>query len=132
MVYVDVVSGNPEVEMIESCSYSDGTEARETSSKIGKEPIQVDNHCLLTFTEYQGPVSLLETYPYNVYLVLPEGPLITLSTAMIVQQKQKQWISLAMETNYLGIYGYFSRFHYRTSRNHNGYIWILELSYRHK
>ena len=80
LVYADVVSGNPEVEMIESCSYSDGTEAKEIQFKVGKEPIQVDNHCLLTFTEYKGPASLFETYPYNVYLVLPDGSLITLST----------------------------------------------------
>lgn len=80
MVYADVISTDPEVEMIESCTYSDDTQPKETQYKVGKEPIQVSNHCMLTFAEYDGPDSLQETYFYNVYLVLPDGSLITLST----------------------------------------------------
>lgn len=80
LVYADIISKDPEVEMIESCTYSDGTEAKETRYYVGREPVQVSNHCLLTFAEYDGPDSLQETYFYNVYLVLPDGSLITLST----------------------------------------------------
>ena len=80
MVYADIIKTDPEVEMIESCTYSDGTEAKETKYYIGREPVQVSNHCLLTFAEYDGPNALEETYPYNVYLVLPDGSLITLYT----------------------------------------------------
>lgn len=80
MVYADIINKDPEVEMVESCTYSDGTEAKETQYYVGREPVQVSNHCLLTFAEYDGPDSLQETYFYNVYLVLPDGSLITLST----------------------------------------------------
>lgn len=79
MVYADIINTNPEVEMVESCTYSDGTQAKETQYSVGREPIQVSNHCLLTFAEYEG-LGIQETYPYSVYLVLPDGSLITLST----------------------------------------------------
>ena len=80
MVYADIINTDPEVEMIESCTYSDGTEAKETQYFVGREPVQVSNHCLLTFAEYDGPDSIQNTYFYNVYLVLPDGSLITLTT----------------------------------------------------
>jgi hypothetical protein len=80
LVYATVVEGKPEVEMIESCSYSDGTESKETQYYIGKEATAVSNHCLLTFGEYTGPLSLLETGYYNVYIQLPDGSLIVLTT----------------------------------------------------
>lgn len=80
MVYADIINTDPEVEMIESCTYSDGTEAKETRYYVGREPVQVSNHCLLTFAEYDGPESIQNTYLYNVYLALPDGSLITLTT----------------------------------------------------
>lgn len=80
MVYADIINKDPEVEMIESCTYSDGTQAKETRYYVGREPVQVSNHCLLTFGEYEGPDSIQETYFYNVYLILPDGSMITLST----------------------------------------------------
>ncbi len=80
MVYADIINTDPEVEMIESCTYSDGTESKETQYFVGREPVQVSNHCLLTFAEYDGPDSIQNTYLYNVYLVLPDGSLITLTT----------------------------------------------------
>jgi len=80
MVYADIINKDPEVEMIETCTYSDGTEAKETQYYIGREPVQVSNHCLLTFAEYDGPKSIQNTYLYNVYLVLPDGSMITLTT----------------------------------------------------
>lgn len=80
MVYADIINTDPEVEMIESCTYSDGTEAKETRYYVGREPVQVSNHCLLTFAEYDGPDSIQNTYLYNVYLALPDGSLLTLST----------------------------------------------------
>lgn len=80
MVYADIIRTDPEVEMIESCTYSDGTVAKETQYYIGREPVQVSNHCLLTFAEYDGPDTIENSYLYNVYLVLPDGTMITLST----------------------------------------------------
>jgi len=80
MVYADIIKTDPEVEMIETCTYSDDTPAKETKYYVGREPVQVSNHCLLTFAEYDGPNALEETYPYNVYLALPDGSLITLYT----------------------------------------------------
>lgn len=80
MVYADVIRTDPEVEMIETCTYSDGTESKETKYLVGREPIQVSNHCLLTFAEYEGPDTIENSYLYNVYISLPDGSLITLTT----------------------------------------------------
>lgn len=80
MVYADIIRTDPEVEMIETCTYSDGTESKETRYLVGREPVQVSNHCLLTFAEYDGPETIENSYLYNVYLVLPDGTMITLST----------------------------------------------------
>lgn len=114
MVYADIIKTDPEVEMIETCTYSDGTEAKETKYYVGREPVQVSNHCLLTFAEYDGPNTLEETYPYNVYLVLPDGSLITLDT------KETPSIQVNMyekETRIVQLNGYA---YYRVAPQKNG------------
>ncbi|HOV29744.1 MAG TPA: hypothetical protein PLD77_01560 [Candidatus Dojkabacteria bacterium] len=114
MVYADIIKTDPEVEMIESCTYSDGTEAKETKYYVGREPVQVSNHCLLTFAEYDGPNALEETYPYNVYLALPDGSLITIYTketpSMQVNMYEK-------ETRIVQLNGYA---YYRVAPQENG------------
>ncbi len=46
-------------------------QAKETRYYVGRSLLQVSNHCLLTFAEYDGPESIQNTYLYNVYLALP-------------------------------------------------------------
>ena len=114
MVYADIINKEPEVEMIESCTYSDGTNTKETQYHVGREPVQVSNHCLLTFAEYDGPESIQKTYLYNVYLVLPDGSMITLTT------KETPSIQVNMyekETRVVQLNGYA---YYRVAPQENG------------
>lgn len=80
-VYADMEFDEGVMEMTESCTYTDDTEPTDTVYTVGPIPTEIKNHCLLSFTEFYGKSGFFKTNePFNAYILLPDGSLITVTT----------------------------------------------------
>lgn len=71
-------SGNQGIIMMQSCQYEGEASPEETNITLGATPIEVDNHCNLTFEAAFDSSDTVDTL--NAYILLPDNSMIVASS----------------------------------------------------
>ncbi len=70
--------GNNAIQMTESCQYEGTDKEEETTYTLGTEPVEVNNHCKLTFPVVFDASETVNTL--TAYILLPDNSLISVSS----------------------------------------------------